>query len=299
MSIPAAYAAVIVIWSTTPLAIKWSAEGLSPISGVFLRMLVATCAGYGLLWLLNKKVRWDKEALKYYAAANIGVLLGLSLVYKASTLMSSGLVSVLFGLSPIMSGIFSRYILGDPQFSSRQKAALAISLFGLAVVFSDKLSFGGDVVVGVLLILVSVSLFSVSGVLIKKQALDIDVLSGTVGTLSMSLPVFALAWVLFDGEMNFSNITLALPSIIYLGVCGSLLGFTSYYYILKNVSATSASLVTLITPVIALCLGSYLNDEIVTLSVGVGAVCICVGLYLFTMEGKPLHSERLDGAEAR
>ena len=41
MSVPLAYIGVILVWATTPLGIKWSAEGLSPIAGAFGRMLLA------------------------------------------------------------------------------------------------------------------------------------------------------------------------------------------------------------------------------------------------------------------
>ena len=299
MSIPAAYTAVIIIWSTTPLAIKWSAEGLAPVSGVFLRMLIATCVGYLFLRLTNKKIRWDKEALKYYAVANLGLFVGLLLVYKASTYVASGLISVLFGISPILSGIFAQHILNDPKFTGRQWTALLLSVSGLALVFSDQFNLGGDLVgdnvaVGIALIMTSVFLFSISGVLIKKLALDLDPMSAVVGTLLTSLPLFATVWLLTEGEIHFTNMSLALPSIIYLGVGGSLLGFASYFYILKKMSATYASIVTLITPVIALFLGNMLNGEVVTFSVGLGAGFICMGLFLFIWGGAMLETKGID-----
>lgn len=40
MSLPVAFASVILIWSTTPLAIKWSALGIGFSLAVLLRMLI-------------------------------------------------------------------------------------------------------------------------------------------------------------------------------------------------------------------------------------------------------------------
>ena len=44
MSVPAAYLGVIIIWSTTPLAIKWSGDDVGFQFGVAARMLVGLAA---------------------------------------------------------------------------------------------------------------------------------------------------------------------------------------------------------------------------------------------------------------
>ncbi len=98
MSVPLAYIGVILVWATTPLGIKWSAEGLSPIAGAFGRMLLAAI----IAWLIVKTLRitlpWHRQAVRAYGFANIGLFLGLSSVYQGASTLSSGLVSVLFGL---------------------------------------------------------------------------------------------------------------------------------------------------------------------------------------------------------
>ena len=50
MSVPLAYIGVIIIWSTTPLAIKWSGGDAGFLFGVTARMLI------GLLFSLSKEV---------------------------------------------------------------------------------------------------------------------------------------------------------------------------------------------------------------------------------------------------
>ena len=46
MSLAAAYLAVILIWSTTPLGIVWSSESVSPSLALLLRMVIALVLGY-------------------------------------------------------------------------------------------------------------------------------------------------------------------------------------------------------------------------------------------------------------
>jgi drug/metabolite transporter (DMT)-like permease len=70
----------------------------------------------------------------------------------------------------------------------------------------------------------------------------------------------------------------ALFSIFYLALFGSLITFTSYYWLLKRVNIIIVSLITFITPVIALFLGWFLYKEELTLHQGAGCVLVLFGL---------------------
>jgi hypothetical protein len=49
MSVPAAYAAVILIWSTTPLAIQWSAAGAGYAFALMARMVIGVALALALM----------------------------------------------------------------------------------------------------------------------------------------------------------------------------------------------------------------------------------------------------------
>ncbi|MBL8440326.1 MAG: DMT family transporter, partial [Betaproteobacteria bacterium] len=75
----------------------------------------------------------------------------------------------------------------------------------------------------------------------------------------------------------------AMPSragaaIVYLGVFGSVVGFSLYYYVIKHLEASKVALITLITPVLALLLGHLANGEAVQPRVWLGAALISLGL---------------------
>jgi drug/metabolite transporter (DMT)-like permease len=81
-----------------------------------------------------------------------------------------------------------------------------------------------------------------------------------------------------DGELPETIASRAGMSIIYLALFGSVIGFALFFYILKHVSASRVSLITLVTPVTALLLGRYLNDEPLTVQIMTGAMMILMGL---------------------
>ena len=67
-------------------------------------------------------------------------------------------------------------------------------------------------------------------------------------------------------------------AIVYLGVFGSVIGFALYYYVIKHLETSKVALITLITPVIALLLGHWLNGESIGLRLWFGTGLILLGL---------------------
>ena len=71
MSTLAAYCGVVIIWSTTPLAIKWSGEGPGYLFGVTGRMIIGAALCVALLALLRVEFPWHKRARRTYLAASL------------------------------------------------------------------------------------------------------------------------------------------------------------------------------------------------------------------------------------
>lgn len=286
-----AYVAVIIVWSTTPLGVKWSGEGMSPVMGAFARILLAAAVAWVLAKALRIAVPWHKQAVKAYLFANVGWSGGLICVYVAAAELTSGLISVLFGLSPIVSALVARHLLPGTQFGVMQWLAAAVGLIGLVVVFQGELIQASSHSWAVLLVLWAVFCFCLSGILIKRLDAGLHPLSQTAGSLTLALPPYGLAaLVLSDGVIEPSS--KAIGAVVYLGLVGSLVGFLCYFYILKKLQPTTVALTPLITPVFALTLGAWLNNEALTDSLLIGAGCILCGLVLFQLPYKPLKAFR-------
>jgi drug/metabolite transporter (DMT)-like permease len=286
MQLAAVYIAVLLIWSTTPLGIVWSSESVSPSLALLLRMSIALVIGSVIIKLAKIPLPCNKQAFRFYSLSAIGVAGGMVFTYLAARTIPSGMISLIFGIAPLLSGLFSQKILAEKPFSLSKKGALMISFIGLFIVCYDKL-FTNTVTAPInpfdlAYILVAVTLFSLSGVLIKSVKINMHPVASTVGTLAVSLPFFLVVWLILDGTFMLPEFaSKSMWSIVYLGVAGSLLGFIGYFYILKRLSASTVSLVTLITPVVAIILGSQLNGEIVTNSLIIGSAFIMFGLFLF------------------
>lgn len=287
MPVPAAYLAVVIIWSTTPLTIAWSGETLDPVMAAWLRMGIAAAVGWLAVRLMRIEFPWRGSALRSYGYATLGVFGAMCSTYVAAKVIPSGLISVLFGLAPIFSALLAQWLLDEAAFPVHRWVACSVALAGLAVIFLDDVSLAPGSEWGIALMLFAVALFSISGVLVKREAAPVHPLAHTVGALLCSLPLFGITWWLLDGEAPHFDFSSRSPwAVLYLALFGSLVGFVCYYSVLRVLSPSTVALVTLITPVFALFLGSSLNGEQLSGAIYGGTALILAGLALFFWGGR-------------
>ena len=292
MSVPAAYLGIVLIWATTPLAIKWSGEQGGFLLGVTLRMTIGYVVCLLLMRMLRIEFPWHRQARYSYLAAGLGVFGAMLSVYWGAQYIPSGLVSVLFGLSPILIGVFATYWLGEQRFSPGKLFGIVLAICGLALIFLPGGSLEQIAPQGVLAVLMAVTFHSLSAVWVKRIGGELHPMSINSGALSIAVPLYLLVWLVFDGRMPESISERALGSILYLALFGTVLGFNLYFYVMKRVSAAVLSLVTLITPVLALLIGNLLNGESITPQVWLGAAAILLGLLSFQWGGMMLRRLR-------
>ena len=286
MSLPAAFVSVILIWSTTPLAIKWSALGMGSSFAVLSRMLVGALLCVVLLVLLRVRFPLHRKAWLSYAASGLSMFGAMALTYWSAQYVSSGMISVLFGLSPLITSLGAALWLKEEAITPNKLAGMLLGVLGLALVFRGGLGLGQGAALGVAALLIAVVVQSLGLVWIKRIGDDSPPLATTLGSLIVALPLFIFAWWLADGRLPVSWPERALAATAYLGVFGSVLGFALYYYMIKHMEAGHIALITLITPVLALLLGHGLNDEAVLPQVWLGTASIILGLCLHRWGGQ-------------
>lgn len=280
-----AYLLVIVIWSTTPLAIKWSAVGGGYAFAVLARMLIGAVLAVALTTTWRVGLPLHARARQSYLAGGVGIFGAMYCTYWGAQYVDSGLVSVLFGLAPLVTSLFAMRWLDEPALRPARVAGMLCALAGLAVIFAMGARIeDGSALGGIAALLVAVLIYSASLVWLKRIGDDSPPLATTAGSLLVAVPMFMLAWSVADGVVPATVSPRAAAAIVYLGVFGSVLGFTLYYYVVKHLEAGRVALITLITPVLALGLGQALNGEVVTLRLWLGTGLISLGLALHQWE---------------
>lgn len=281
MFIPFAYISVIMIWSTTPLAIKWSGENGNFLFGVSGRMALGALLTLLIITLRRIEFPWHTTARRCYFMVSLSIYGSMMSTYWAAQFIPSGLISVLFGISPMVTSLLAVMLLKERHFSLNKWLGMLLGVIGLALIFNTELSLDKEGIKGLLAILLAVFLHSLSAVLVKQTNADLSPLAMTAGGLLVALLFYGITWLWLGETIPHSLSWRAILAVIYLGLFGSVIGFILYYSLLKQIDATKVALITLVTPITALLLGQNLNGEIIHPTMWIGTSIVLSGLALY------------------
>ena len=279
-NIVSTYALLVFIWATTPLAIVWSVSDLHLMWALVLRFFIALPLAIALMLILKVKFPTDQNSWHSYLAGSFSLMGSQIFTYIATSYLSSGIIALMFGLAPIMAGLIGRF--GFKQSLSRlQWLGMLIAVAGLAII-----CFGGENQhvnpIGIGLMLLSVFTYALSIFWVKKVNANIDPVAQATGSIFVST-VAAICIVPFIWQYAPTHIPNAksLLALLYAVVMASLIAMFCYFKLVQNIQATTLSLTTVMTPMIALFIGAILNNESLSAMVFVGAFILLFGLFVY------------------
>lgn len=277
-----AWLGVVAVWSTTPLTIKWSATDLGPWAAVAGRTAVG--ALFFALLFASSLQRFENSARVWRVGAITAVffVVGMLLMYAGAPAVPSGLMSVVFGLSPIVTALLASSVLGDESLTAAKAAGCLLGFGGITLIFGVGLDgssgLGVGAAFGLALLASAMAVNSVSMLVIKRIAREVPVASLAATSVWIATPVFLLVWWLLDGHIPAQVPERAIWSVLWLGVMGNVFGFLLFYYALKHLPATQVAMITLVTPVMALLLGAAFNGERLPAGAWTGSILVLVGV---------------------
>ncbi len=235
---------------------------------VVLAALVWTRAGR--LPLRNRRRIAGAGALSLY-------MIGFSLAYLT---LDAGLGAlILFGVVQITMFAVTSMTGSIP--TARQIAGAAIALAGLTYVLWPSDAIQVDLVGAVLMTAAGIgwAIYSLVG---RSEP---DALAGTAANFIVALPVTALALLINGGDwqMNASGYLLAAIS----GGVTSGMGYALWYRVLPQLAPTTAAVVQLSVPIIAILGGVLLLSETASLRLVMGAALVLGGIALAVLRLKP------------
>lgn len=275
------YALLVFIWSTTPLAIVWSVSDLHLMWALVLRLSLALPLALLVILVLKVKFPFHRVALHSYLAGSFSLIGSQIFTYMATHYLSSGMIALMFGLAPIMAGLISRFAFGK-HLQSIQWVGMCVAVVGLSVI-----CFAGGASqhihpIGIILMLMSVFTYAMSIFWVKHVNADVEPMAQATGSILVST---LAAWCLIPFIWQYAPTEMpALKSIlalIYTVIMASVIAMFCYFKLVQNIQATTLSLTTVMTPMIAIVIGAALNHEQVSLLVFVGAVILLLGLFIY------------------
>lgn len=283
--------AVYVIWGSTYLAIRYGLESLPPWTLTSLRFFLAAF----LMWLLALRKAEDKlKPMEARIAGWSGVFLILAngIVCVSEQSVSSGLVAVIIGAMPIWIMLTGWLGFGEARPSGRKIAGALVGLAGIALIAADHLlpEQASSSRFGILILFLSSALWS-TGTLLQRRVPGVrsacrfsawQMLSGGVAAGLFSLG-FEKPWA-----MNWAEVTTgSWAALAYLVVFGSLIAFTAYAWLGRNLEPHIVSTYALVNPVIAVGLGWQFMNEAVDSRFFMATLLVLFGLLLLMWRRSP------------
>ena len=274
------YGLLIFIWATTPLAIVWSVSDIYPMWALVLRFFIALPLAIAVLLILKIQFPINKIAVRSYIAGSLSLIGSQIFTYAATAYLSSGLIALMFGLAPIMAGLIGRFGF-QQKLAALQWFGMGTSIIGLAMICLS----GNQKHVqpmGIIMMLISVFAYSLSIFLVKKINAFVQPIAQATGSILVStlLALMLLPFIWQYAPTQFPSLK-SLLALIYTVVMASLIAMFCYFKLVQNLKATTLSLTTVMTPMLAILIGAYLNHEQLSAQVFVGASIILFGLFLY------------------
>ncbi|MDF1610588.1 DMT family transporter [Stygiobacter electus] len=274
------YILICLIWGSTWLAIRLGLDSLTPILSAGFRFSIASILVFVFMKIQKLKLQTDPLSIKIYLILGFfSFLIPFGLVYWAEQFIPSGLASVLFSVMPFFVIIFSYIFLKEEIITVFQIIGSLLGFIGVAIIFLEKLhiNFENDFW-GMLAVLISSILQAGIAIILKKYAKHLNPLSMNFVPLAIAGSSMMIIGLSFE---NISHIKInlnAVVSVLYLALFGTVITFSTYYWLMKKINLLFLSLSTFITPIIAVILGWIILKENFSFQALIGSILVLVGI---------------------
>ncbi|HTR68143.1 MAG TPA: EamA family transporter [Terriglobales bacterium] len=275
-------------WGSTYLAISIGVEQIPPALLCGVRFLIAGVLMISYCALGGRPIWFEPKRLAQMAAIGTLLLLGgnLTLSY-AEIIVPSGLAALIIACTPMFFLVLDTLLLGDHHLSRRGLGGLLLGVIGLGVLLWPQLRATGSLqhrqLWASLSLLGGCFSWALGSVLAKVwKSSEIDPLAGT----SWQIIFAGLANLLVAIALGDFHRVIWTPrgvgAIAYLVVCGSLIGYTSYIYLLAHAPTSKVSTYAYVNPVVAVFLGWLIAHEAVDRYILLGSAIVVASVILVT-----------------
>ena len=274
------------IWGSTWLFIKIGLTDLPPLTFAGIRFVIASLILFMIIWV--RRLRLPRNRKDWWLLALTGFLsfsLNYGLLFWGEQYISSGLAALLQATIPAFGLIIAHFYLPDERMTLAKIAGIILGVAGVGMVFSNQLAVAGTLALAGCVALVLSSLFvAYSNVLIKARGKALDPAIISAGQMVFGLIPLLLVGIPLEGNpFSFRWTLMAIVSLLYLALVGSVIAFLLYYWLMRNMDVTKSMLIALVTPVVAVLLGMLVLEEELSWRTVVGGAMIMSGIGMIVL----------------
>jgi drug/metabolite transporter (DMT)-like permease len=276
------------------VAVRFSNRELAPLFGAGARFALA--AVVLVVWSLVARAALPRGRQLKVAVA-YGVLtftFGYALAYWALQELPAGIGAVVFGSTPLLTVLLAGAH-GLERVTWRGIGAALLAVVGILILADPG---GGGVPMVRLAAMVGGALAAAeSGVLLKMVPA-----TSPVATNGVAMAVGAgglLVWSVLGGDAwTLPTESTTWVALLYLAVPGSVGLFALFLFVLERWTASAASYMAALFPVVAMIGGALVLDEAITTSGAIGAVVVLGAVYLGALRSEAGRAPKAVGRQS-
>ncbi|NJO87180.1 MAG: EamA family transporter [Lewinella sp.] len=212
--------------------------------------------------------------------------IGTGLTVWAQQFIPTNLVAMIVAFNPLMIILLLWLLFQQlPQPKALFGGAISIVGMGLLVGQPQLAGGGSDIYWGLAAIACAMSAWALGSIYMGRLDMGPYRLQATaIQMMGGGAVVLLFSWALGEPQaLDWGQITArSLYSCLYLTVFGSILGYSCFNYLLLRVRPEKVATSTYVNPVVALVLGAWLNNEVISgQSILAGSIML-TGVYFIT-----------------
>ena len=291
--------ALYIVWGSTYLAIRFTVETIPPFLSAGLRFLTS-----GAILFIWRRAAGDAMPTKrqWRSTAIVGIFLllgGNGLVSFAEQYVSSGIAALIIGSMPMWLVMIEAMRPGGVKPNWLAILGLLVGFGGIFLLVGPaELTGAGNSLspLGVGTLLMAAFLWSIGSIYSRGADMPASSLMATgAEMLTGSLAIFLVSGLTGEWRgFSFANVTTSSwLGLLYLITIGSLIGFVSYIWLLKNAPVSLVATYAYVNPLVAVFLGAWLADEVLNTRILVAGLIIISSVVLINQtKSRPRVSKR-------
>ncbi len=273
-----AFASVYFIWGSTYLFMRFAVETLPPVAVAGVRYFTA---GLILFIIASWRAVPEPRRIPWQGHAMVGTLLamGNGAVALAVKRIPSGVAALLIAMTPSIMVLFEWLGRRTARPGPGVVLGMIMGLAGMAILVGPQSVSGQGIdPLGAGIVLAGSVSWAAGSIYSRSLARwESPVRTSAIQMMAGGFVIclIALATGSF-GQLDPSAVSLrSFGAFVYLILIGSLVGYSSYMYLLNVTTAARASTYAFVNPVVAVLLGAVFADEPLTPRIaGAGAVIV-------------------------
>jgi drug/metabolite transporter (DMT)-like permease len=284
--------ALYIVWGSTYLAIRFAVETIPPFMSAGMRFLIS-----GAILFIWRRAAGDAmpTARQWRSTAVVGILLllgGNGLVSFAEQRIASGIAALIVGTVPLWLVLIEALRPGGVRPIPAAILGLLIGFGGIYLLVGPTELSAGNLqfdTLGTITVILASLLWSIGSIYSRSADMPSSSLMATSAEmLTGSAALFVVSGLLGEWR-NFDLAAVSTPSwlgLAYLITFGSLIGFVSYGWLLKNAPISLVATYAYVNPLVAVFMGAWLAEEVLNARI-LTAALIIIGSVVLINRSKP------------